>query len=118
MIGCISSDRQFFFFELNGGNRMIKSFKVDVLQTGIWYLKDYKTWMTAGADFNLRTWKWNLFEGAKIEEVLNFNAHTKQITDLVEITVPRLVASSSLDGRIILWDLVEGIAVTELKDPS
>ncbi len=36
--------------------KILKQFKNDVLQTGIWYLPLHKVWVTAGADFNLRIW--------------------------------------------------------------
>ncbi len=35
---------------------MSKSFKTDVLQTGIWFLPFHRLWITAGADYNIRTW--------------------------------------------------------------
>jgi WD40 repeat protein len=44
--------------------------------------------------------------------------HVKQITEIIEITVPKLIASTSLDGKIKLWDLYERMFISDLKDPS
>lgn len=49
-------------------------------------------------------------------------AHLKTITKIEELLSPRLIASSSLDGKIKLWDLTDAsnppILVTELRDPN
>jgi WD40 repeat protein len=37
---------------------------------------------------------------------------------LVELYSPRLVASSSLDGKIKLWDIADRSLMTELKSPN
>lgn len=37
--------------------------------------------------------------------IKHLDAHTKLITDIVELTSPKLLASSSLDGKIKLWDM-------------
>jgi hypothetical protein len=34
-------------------------------------------------------------------------AHLKMITKIEELLSPRLIASSSLDGKIKLWDLTD-----------
>lgn len=46
------------------------------------------------------------------------HAHLKQITELVELYSPRLVASSSLDGKIKLWEIADRSLMTELKSPN
>ena len=108
-----------FFYENNFNSKIIKQHKNDVLQTGIWYLNLHKCWMTAGADFNLRVWDLK-FNDKNQENVMKerfvFMAHLKPITDIVELSSPRLVASSSLDGKIKLWDITEKLLLTELKD--
>ena len=48
---------------------------------------------------------------------MRVNAHKRQITDIVELKSPRLVASCSLDGKIRLWDLADKKCKTNLIDP-
>lgn len=80
-------------------------------------------WISAGADYNIRTWKFNEFEDeAKIKPDKFMLAHLKTITSIEELISPRLIASGSLDGRIKLWDLTDPtippILLTELRDPN
>ena len=42
----------------------------------------------------------------------------KQITEIVELNQPKLLASASLDGKIKLWDLADRTLITELKSPT
>ena len=41
LIGCITSSREFFFFENTYNHRLVCKREVDVLQTGIWYLEKH-----------------------------------------------------------------------------
>lgn len=76
-------------------------------------------WLTAGADYNIRAWDINFTEkDTPGQEIFCLYAHLKQITELVELYSPRLIASSSLDGKIKLWDLAERSLMTELKSPQ
>ncbi|EGR28930.1 hypothetical protein IMG5_166500 [Ichthyophthirius multifiliis] len=122
-IAIVASNRQFYFWENNLSMRCIKIFKHDVLQTGIFYLPIHKMWITAGADYNIRTWKFNQFQDQeKIHHDKLMIAHLKTITKIEELMSPRLIASSSLDGKIKLWDLTDPsnppILITELRDPN
>ena len=82
-------------------------------------------WVTAGDDFNIKTWIFtpSMSNGDNKRFKLNHDkmlkAHKKKIMDIVELTAPRLVASASLDGKIKLWDLTdnEPRLLTELRDP-
>jgi len=59
MIACITSDRQLFIWESKHLKyRCVKKYRHDILQTGIWYMEQHKTWVAAGADFNIRTFSW------------------------------------------------------------
>ena len=106
-------------WENNSGKKEIINAKQDVLPTGIWYLENHKVWIIAGADNALRSYAYGTTE--KTESPYDnavLLAHTKKITDVLEINIPKLVASSSLDGTIKLWDLVDKMLVTELKDTT
>ena len=75
-------------------------------------------WITAGADYNIRGWDIMLSDReAKGQELFCLHAHMKQITEIVELISPKLIASSSLDGKIKLWDLSDRTLITELKSP-
>lgn len=118
----ITSDRMFVFWENNMAQnpRILKTFKCDVLQTGVWYLPLHDMWITSGVDCNLRTWDFsNLYaKDEKIEPTTVLQAHLKQITEVVELVSPRIVASSSLDGKIKLWEITEGQLLATLHDPN
>jgi hypothetical protein len=59
-------------------SRVIKTFKQDVLQTGIWYLPVHKLWLTAGADYNIRGWEINFADkDRKDVELFCLHAHLK-----------------------------------------
>lgn len=76
-------------------------------------------WITSGADNMIRYWdtKEEKIPENVIKCPLNQN-HTKTITEIIEITVPKMIASCSLDGKIKLWDLSESMFISDLKDPS
>ncbi|KRW99211.1 WD40-repeat-containing domain [Pseudocohnilembus persalinus] len=121
-IAAITSDRQVFFWETSLSTKILKQFKLDVLLTGIWYLPIHNIWITAGGDYNIRTYNFSLEDNKKkIQHQLLLIAHMKQITDICELQSPKLIASSSLDGKIKLWDindLSNPVNKTELKDNS
>ena len=87
----------------------------------------HKIWITSGADYNLRTWGWSEKDLKLNEENMEilyqknlFKAHLQQITEVLEITTPKLIVSSSLDGNIKLWDIneQERSLIAELKEPG
>ena len=92
--------------------------KCDVLQTGIWYLENHKVWIAAGADYALRTYSYGGDTRSAIYDKALLASHVKNITDVAEIVVPKLVATSSLDGLIKLWDLADRYVLAEVKDAS
>ncbi|EAR91938.2 WD domain, G-beta repeat protein (macronuclear) [Tetrahymena thermophila SB210] len=125
-IGVVTSKKQLIFWENSFSQKVLKSAKLDVLQTGIWYLPLHQIWVTAGDDFNLKTWIFTPSNSigdnkkSKLQHDKLLKAHKGKIMDVVELAAPRLVASASLDGKIKLWDLTdsEPRLLTELKDPS
>lgn len=49
------------------------------------------------------------------------NLHDKQITDVVELLSPKIIATSCLDGKIRLWDFLDiknSCLLAVLKDPG
>lgn len=97
------SDRVFYSFEKeNNGFRPPKSFKTEYIHLGLWYFEEQKVWISACDDNNLR--QWNMRTG---EEIFCFKGHDEKILDAVEILNPLSIASASLDGNILLWDLNE-----------
>lgn len=117
IIGVITSDRLNYFWENNKNFKLVKQFRSDVLSTGIWWLSNHKIWVKAGADYNIRGYSWDPYNlELKLQFVLQ--AHKKLITDIVEISSPKLMVSSSLDKRIMLYDLAEQKLLTKFKDPN
>lgn len=115
----MTSDRKVIIWENTPTRREVTSSKQDVLPTGIWYLENHKIWIVAGADNGLRSYAY----GSNDRVPSPFDkavllSHTKKVTEVTEISIPKLVASSSLDGTIKLWDLADRVLVTELKDSS
>ena len=97
----------------------IVNVKHDVLPTGIWYLENHKVWIIAGADNGLRSFAYGTSDkNPSPYDKAVLLSHTKKITEVTEISIPKLVASSSLDGTIKLWDLADKVLMTELKDGS
>lgn len=79
----------------------------------------HKKWITAGADYNIRGWDMKLTEKETPgKDEFCLHAHMKQITEIVELNQPKLLASASLDGKIKLWDLSDFTLITELKSPT
>jgi len=82
----------------------------------------HRLWITAGADYNIRTWDLVKAEDKrKIEPTSMRIAHMKQITEITELYSPKLIATSSLDGTIKLWDFTDLSAPTlktELRETS
>ena len=116
----LTSDRNIYMYENNIlAKRDIFKQKCDVLQSGIWYLENHKVWITAGADYALRTYAFGGDQkSTSIYDKALLASHTSNITDVAEIMVPKLVATSSLDGLIKLWDLTDKYVLAEVKDAS
>jgi WD40 repeat protein len=53
-----------------------------------------------------------------ITELKTFVGHDQMITDACEVTLSGFIATSSLDGKIKLWDIQEPQLMTELEDGS
>ena len=97
------SDRVLYTYEKEGtGFRHVKDFKTECMHLALWYFEEQKAWMSACDDNTLR--QWNVRTGVQI---LCFKGHDQVILDVVEILNPLVLASASMDGNILLWDLTE-----------
>ena len=115
----MTTDRKVIIWENTTTKREVANAKHDVLPTGIWYLENHKVWIIAGADNGLRSYVYGNNDRTQSQyDKAVLLSHTKKITEVTEITIPKLVASSSLDGTIKLWDLADKTLVTELKDSN
>lgn len=115
IIGIVLSNRQIHFYESGFNHKILLCHESDILQTNIWYLPEHLVWVTSGVDYNMRFWK---IADGKLELFQMFTAHMKEITCVLDINAPKLIASSSLDGRIKLWEFYDKALINELKDPS
>lgn len=88
MVGCVTSDRHLYFWENNVTQRLLKKFRAEVLQSGIWYLNEHRVWVTAGADFSITTWDLGGHEREDATRLASFDAHTKKVTDIKELRYP------------------------------
>ncbi|OMJ89930.1 hypothetical protein SteCoe_7819 [Stentor coeruleus] len=97
------SDRVLYTYEKeNSYFRHARDFKTDFTHLSIWYIEEQKSWISACDDHNLR--QWNMRTG---ELLFCFMGHDEIILDVVEIINPLCIASASLDGIILLWDLAD-----------
>lgn len=97
------SDRRFYLFEKDSTNmRPSISHQTNYLSLILWYFELHSIWASACEDFMLRIW--NMKSG---EEIFCFKGHDEAILDAVEIKHPRSLATASLDGNIIIWDVNE-----------
>jgi hypothetical protein len=48
------SSKSNFIFDSNSATKELKTYKCDILQSGIWYLPIHGRWITAGSDNVLR----------------------------------------------------------------
>lgn len=97
------SDQYFYVYEKeNNGFRYIRNFKTDYTNLALWYFDEQKAWISTCDDNNLR--HWDMRNGKML---FCFTGHDEVILDVVEISNPLCIASASMDGNILLWDLSE-----------
>ena len=102
MLIIAGSDKVFYRYEKenNGFRHLKEDFKTEYTHLALWYFEEQKAWISACDDHHLR--HWNMKTG---EEIHCFKGHDQIILDVVEILNPLSIASGSLDGNILLWDL-------------
>lgn len=97
------SDRRFYLFEKDSTSfRQVASNLTQHISLILWYFEVNNVWASACDDHVLRLW--NMRTG---EEVFAFKGHEQSILDAVEIRNPKSIATASLDGNVIVWDVNE-----------
>ena len=116
VVGVISSNKRIIFWETNYAKRLLHSHEAKRNLDGIWYIASTDEWILATHDFFLEIWKLDFHTNSVFNIERSFKAHDCLITDCIEITNSNLLASSSLDGKIKIWDLEDYSLLTELTD--
>eukprot|EP01022_Parablepharisma_sp_SALTPOND_P013960 TRINITY_DN1875_c0_g1_i1.p1 TRINITY_DN1875_c0_g1~~TRINITY_DN1875_c0_g1_i1.p1 ORF type:complete len:1605 (-),score=125.67 TRINITY_DN1875_c0_g1_i1:9223-14037(-) len=114
-IGACMQDKSLSFWDWVDTFGYEHSFKHDPNYTyiNIWYVEYCKTWITL--DSNNVLHKWDIYQ----ETSKKFpKGHDQIITDLVEIPTLPAVIASSLDKRVIIWDVKEIRMVMSLTLPT
>lgn len=97
------SDRRFYLYEKEPSSfRPTVTYQTNYISLILWYFELHSLWVSACEDFAFRLW--NMKTG---EEIFCFKGHDQTILDAVEIKHPRSLATASMDGNIIIWDVSE-----------
>jgi WD40 repeat protein len=77
----------------------------------MWYLKNHKTWVTAGKDFKL--YEWDIINDNKpgCKVLTKFDDHEENIMDVCEICEPLMIATASIDKTIRIYSLVDRTSI-------
>jgi WD40 repeat protein len=80
-------------------------------------------WISAGSDFKMREWFIEKNGTTRLLRTFvdqthyqHFNWHTDTITDCIDIYSPNCIATSSLDGTIILYDLINNDIIRTISE--
>jgi WD40 repeat protein len=105
------SDRVMYVYEKDvGAFRFLRAFYTDLNHLIIWYFEYSKAWISACDDFSIR--QWDIVNGC---ELMIYRGHSQTIMDAVEVKNPLCIATASMDGKILLWDLNEQKMIGKLK---
>lgn len=118
IVGIITSNKRIIFYETNYGRRLLHMTQVKRNLKQIRYLEKSDYWILATDDHFIEVWVLDFHTKEIFYQKVTFKAHKDNITDIISISSSNLVASSSLDGLIKLWDANDFELVTELKDVS
>lgn len=116
-VGIVTSDRKMLFFDsIKLEKKCLWIHDQKRLANGIWYMPKNKIWVTSTNTHNFIQWKVDPMEKEFVKELQIFQGHEQMITDACEIILSGFIATSSLDGKIKLWDVEEQQLITELED--
>lgn len=105
------SDRVIYVYEKDAGSfRYLRFFNTDLNHLILWYFEHSRAWISACDDFSIR--QWDIINGC---ELMIYRGHSQTIMDAVEIKNPLCIATASMDGKILLWDLNEQKMIGKLK---
>jgi WD40 repeat protein len=92
--GFTCTDKKVYFYQ-KGKIRIefLKSIDTPVIENKIFYLQKQGFWITSGRDHKIRQWD-IARQGSIIQE---YQVHSDDVTQIVEILNPKCIASASLD---------------------
>ncbi|CDW78217.1 UNKNOWN [Stylonychia lemnae] len=111
LIAFVTSDCsiEIFDYQNNVFIRYLKQIPTPCIQTGIWYLPRHDIWLSAGKDNKIHQWNISKYDDDPPSAMhkYSFGGHTDQIMDLVELKIPKCIATASLDKTIRLFNIEE-----------
>lgn len=118
IIGALSSNRRVLFWSSRPGYKFLYSHESKRLLTLVRFLEKNKLWAFATNDHFIELWTLTIRKEATFKMEQTFRAHEASITDILEITISDFLATSSLDGKIKIWDFEDFSLITELEDKA
>ena len=110
-IGAILIDNTIAFWDLvvqRGQKREYeKTINISRPHSKIFYIEFNQTWVTMDDLFNLN--EWDILEQTSVRYGSK-PVHTNILTDVVELPQYEMIATSSLDKRIVMWEVTKRIA--------
>ncbi|EAR85821.2 WD domain, G-beta repeat protein (macronuclear) [Tetrahymena thermophila SB210] len=105
-IGATLKDVSLIFWDKQDMFKFQKGFSISAFvsdyQTNIWYLNSTQQWITTDKTNSINIWD---LEKEKLKQQIQSKEITGSINEIVEITHIKLVAVSSLDKKVTVWDL-------------
>lgn len=119
LVGAVASNKRVHFWETRYSQRLIFSQDLKRSVEIISYLDMGKCWAFVTEDFFIELWNVDIIDTKNhMTLVRTFKAHNQRITDIEQVRLSRLLATSSFDGLIRIWDMNTSQLITELKDPT
>lgn len=111
-IGASVQDRTLSFFDWKDQftyEHVIKA-KVDYSFTSIWFVEYCNAWIALDPDNVFH--KWDIYQ----ETQINFpKVHQQVVTDFIEVLAIPAVIASSLDKKIVVWDMEQCVSLATLS---
>ena len=110
-VGACLHDKTLVFWDWKDGYEHSFSYNGNV-HTHIWYINYCNIWITLDSTYTF--YKWDIYN----ETAKKFpSIHTQAITSLLEIESLSVVVVSSLDKRVVLWEVNKGIIIGNITLP-